>query len=271
MEFRHQADQRFHIEDVIRSFPVATSRPALTVPEARAHVPGTENVDAEPGRTLTGYPVVFDVWTEIQSWDGPFLERISPGAADKTLAARSDKIQLMFNHGYDFTLEQTPIGRHTVFTPDKQGVYNEAALVSRGVYPKIDLLVELMSMGAIYGQSFRFSVLGEDWRDEPDPSDHNPKGLPERSITEFRWYESGPVTYPAYEATSVALRDGEPFAVRTAQEWALWCDTRNQPATLTETIEQVVVPQRAAAISRVTRSGSVDELAEFMATMSTGR
>ena len=275
MELRHSQDQRFHYEDVIRSYPLAGTATKLveTGPdsdEERGAVPGTDGVKAEPGRSLAGFPVVFDRWTEIQSWDGPFLERVVAGSADETLAKRSDKIQLMFNHGFDMTLEQTPIGRHTLFDARSEGVWNEAALVDRGVYPKIDLLAELIRMGAVYGQSFRFSVLAEEWRDDPDPSDHNPKGIPERSITEFRWYESGPVTYPAYEATSVSLRDGVPFAVRSASEWQLWCEARHQPATLTETVQQVS-SSRLASIARVTRSSTVDELSAFMATLTAGR
>ena len=172
----------------------------------------------------------------------------------------------MFNHGFDMTLEQTPIGRHKVFTPDATGVWNEAALVDRDIYDKVDLVAELIRMGAIFGQSFRFSVIGDEWNDEPGPSDHNPKGIPERRITEFRWYESGPVTYPAYEATSVSLRDGVPFAVRSLQEWQMWCDVRSEPKTITETVARVS-RARSASIARVTRSGKVDELAEFLASI----
>lgn len=250
MEFRNDADIRLHVTDVIRSFPTAASRTALRLPEARDAVPGTEGVEAQEGRTLVGYPIVFNTWTEINSWDGPFMERVAPGAADKTLAARSDKVQLMFNHGFDFALEQTPIGRHLVFTPDAEGVWNEAALVDRGVHEKIDLVADLIRMGAIFGQSFRFSVMADSWRDKPDPSEENPRGLPERTIEEFRLYESGPVTYPAYEATSVSLRDGEPFAVRSREEWGLWCENRSLPVSVPEIVERARYQRTAKAAIR---------------------
>ena len=213
MEFRTEESRRFHIDNVVRGYPdTPTGRTRVydtnlrdgAVDVSRQVVSGAA---AEPGRTLTGYPVVFNRWTEIQSWDGPFMERIAPDAADKTIQARGDKIVTMFNHGLDMTLEQTPIGIPTRLDPDWDGVYAEAALVDRGVYPKIDLIVELIRMGAIWGQSFRFSVLADSWVDEPEPSDSNPRGYPERTINEFRWYEFGPVTYPAYEATSVGLRN----------------------------------------------------------------
>lgn len=254
MEFRHEADHRYHTEDVIRGFPLTATKTTLNTPssgpsEDRQATIVEDVDDAEEGRTLVGYPVVFDSWTEIMSWEGPFLERIAPGSADKTLADRAEKIQLMFNHGFDFMLEQTPIGRHQRFEPDNTGVYNEAALIDRGVYDKLDLVVELIRMGAIFGQSFRFTVLEETWVDEPDPSEHNPRSLPERTINEFRWYESGPVTYPAYEATSVGLRDGEPFAVRSRDEWKLWVELRDVPTLA----EQLAVYQRRARETLIAR------------------
>lgn len=253
MEFRHEEDIRLHQRDVIRAFPAASvAATVLAAPtEGRQRIPGTEDIEAVEGRTLVGYPIVFNVWTEIMSWDGPFLERIAPDAADKTLQKRADKVQLMFNHGFDFTLEQTAIGRHLVFESDAAGVYNEAVLVREGIYPKIDLVAELIRMGAIYGQSFRFRVDADEWRDSPEPSKHNPKGLPERTITEFTLFESGPVTYPAYEATSVSLRsDGTPSAVRSAQEFHLWCENRNMPATVTKIVERARYQRSAKAALR---------------------
>lgn len=262
MEFRHDNDVHLHMTDVIRSFPIAATRTALRPVEVRDAVPGTEGLTAEPGRTITGYPIVFNQWTEIMSWDGPFLERIMPQAADRTLQKRSDKVQLMFNHGFDYALEQTPIGRHTVFTPDAVGVYNEGVLVDRGIYPKLDLVAELIRIGAIYGQSFRFRVEAETWRDKPEPGDHNPKGLPERDILEFALFESGPVTYPAYEATSVSLRDGIPSAVRSSNEFHLWCEARNLPASITEVL-QVSDPSRYRSPARAALRARSDQLARL--------
>jgi hypothetical protein len=43
----------------------------------------------------------------------------------------------------------------------------------------------------------RFRVTAESWDDEPKPSDYNPRGLPERTITQARVMEFGPVTFPA--------------------------------------------------------------------------
>ena len=236
MEFRHAADQRYHIDDVIRSFPLARTPAPVS---KRNDDPEGES----DGRTIVGYPVVFNTWTEINSWEGSFLERIDPKAATKTLNERFDKIQFMFNHGFNFVLEQTPIGKYRSIEPDTQGAYAVARALPAGTNEMVDTVVELIRMGAIYGQSFRFQVLAEEWKDEPDPSNDNPRGLPERTIKEFRWLESGPVTYPAYEATSVSLRDGEPFAVRSREEFALWCDARN----VTKELSVAAAPRIPAA------------------------
>lgn len=215
MEFRHDADVRYHVEDVIRTYPLATP------------VEGREDSEPGDGRTVVGYPVVFNTWTEIDSWDGPFLERVDPKAANRTLKNNFDQIQFMFNHGFNFALEQTPIGKYRSIVPDEKGAYAEARLVPAGVNEMIDTVAELIDMRAIHGQSFRFSVTREEWNDDPGPSAWNPRGIPERTIKEFRWYESGPVTYPAYQATTVALRNGQPFAVRSREEFTLWCEARD--------------------------------------------
>lgn len=249
MEFRHSSDIRYHVEDVIRSYPLAkTTQPAPVDEEARA------DDEEGDGRTIVGYPVVFDGWTEINSWDGPFLERIDPKAANRTLNNNFDQIQFMFNHGFHFALEQTPIGKYRSLTPDSQGVYGVAQALREGTNEMIDTVVELIDMRAIYGQSFRFSVMAEEWVESPDPSDYNPRAIPERTIKEFRWFESGPVTYPAYQATTVSLRDGEPFAVRSTAEFEEWCERRNVDPTKPVTWKR---PTSARAASILIRSRSL--------------
>ncbi|MDQ6901240.1 MAG: HK97 family phage prohead protease, partial [Candidatus Dormibacteraeota bacterium] len=58
----------------------------------------------------------------------------------------------------------------------------------------------------LYGASFRFRVTREDMNNQPERSDYNPEGIPERTIREVELREFGPVTFPAYAGTSVGLR-----------------------------------------------------------------
>lgn len=154
------------------------------------------------GRTMTGYPIVFDRWTTIDSWEGKFKERIAPTALNQTLKTNAKNVKVLFNHGMDPSIGDKPLGKPSVMQVDERGLYAEVVL-SETSYN--DDLLALMRDGAIDGQSFRFSVVKEDWA-KTDTK------LPERTITELRLYEFGPVTFPAYQATTIGIRSRDTFA-----------------------------------------------------------
>jgi len=171
--------------------------------------------DAE-GRLMTGMPIVFDKWTEIDGWEGHFLERIAPGAITKTLKERGDRVKVLFNHGFDPQIGDKPLGKPRLMEPREKGLWTETPL-SKTSYNSD--LIELLSDGAIDGMSFRFSVTRESWDENGKVNKANPKGLPMRTIEELRLYEFGPVTFPAYEATTVGVRGREAYtAWRTVKE-----------------------------------------------------
>ncbi len=155
------------------------------------------------GRTMVGYPIVFDTWTEINSYEGRFKERVAPGAVARTLRNNGDQVRVLYDHGMDPQIGNKPLGKPTVMRAEDRGLYVEVPLDDTSYNQ--DLIASMRS-GAIDGMSFRFSVVDESW-DEPTRKGE----LPQRTITELRLYEFGPVTFPAYQATSVGIRSRDDF------------------------------------------------------------
>lgn len=154
--------------------------------------------DSQP--VLAGHFARFNEWTEIDSvFEGRFLERVMPGAFIDSFAARTPKIT--FNHGRDPDLGDKILGSPVTVGEDELGGTYSAPLFP-GVPP---LLVDGLRAGA-YGSSFRFNVTAEDVARKPERSEHNPEGLPERSIVKASVFEIGPVTFPAYEGATAGVR-----------------------------------------------------------------
>lgn len=153
--------------------------------------------DTESLGLLTGYAAVFNEDTIINSWEGNFVERIAPGAFAKTLRERGHKVKVLFNHGFDPSIGDKPLGKPSVMDERSKGLWVEVPLDDTS-YNR-DLLASLRS-GALDGMSFRFSVIKEEWDDSDDLE------LPVRTLKEVRLYEFGPVTFPAYEATTAGVR-----------------------------------------------------------------
>lgn len=151
---------------------------------------------------LTGYMMRFDEWTEINSiFEGNFMERVKHGAAARTLK-QNGQMRVLFNHGHDPTVGEKPIALPE-FIEDSRGVRYDDPVLFDADY--VRELVPGLRAGQ-YGSSFKFRSVAESIKDEPDASEANPKALPERTITELKLYEGGPVTFPAYEGSSAGAR-----------------------------------------------------------------
>ena len=160
--------------------------------------------DNGDGRTLYGHFSVFDTWYEVNSvWEGNFLERIAPGAFTRTISERGDQVKALYDHGHDPTLGNKPLGPFKELKEDKVGGYYEIGLIDTD-YNR-DFIIPAARAGLL-GASFRFRVRAEEWKDDPGVSKENPKGVPERTITDTDLYELGPVTFPANAAANAALR-----------------------------------------------------------------
>jgi HK97 family phage major capsid protein len=155
---------------------------------------------SEDGKTLTIRLAPHDQWAEIQSvTEGHFMERFSRTAYRKTMAENPPKI--LFQHGKDPEIGEKPIA-----TTDQAG---EDAISPFARGQLLEGLPELIVDGirkGVYGASHRFSVVREKWEPNPIGGPHNPDKLPERTISEARLFELGPVTWGAYSSATASLR-----------------------------------------------------------------
>jgi HK97 family phage prohead protease len=176
----------------------------------RAINPGLKFRSAEEAGLDDGYLGVVEIrfspmneWTEINSaWEGRFLERFASGSWKKTIRERADQIKALFQHGGDPQIGDKPLGPIHDLREDEDYGYGEVALMDTS-YNR-DLLPGLKE--GLYGASHRFSTVREEEVLDPEPSDYNPHGLPERTIKEARLYEFGPVTFPAYAGATAGMR-----------------------------------------------------------------
>jgi hypothetical protein len=144
---------------------------------------------------LVGYGIRYN---KLSKNMGGFVERARPGLAAKTL--QEQDIVSLFNHDPNNLL-----GRKGAFTlrfidePSKGVQYN---VDLPGTQLGRDVAV-LAARGDIPGSSFGFMAVGRAGAGFVGRSE---SGLPIRELREIKVRDMGPVTFPAYEGTDVALR-----------------------------------------------------------------
>lgn len=186
--------------------------------------PGIELRDAGEGvvgqpLVMSGHLAVFNKWTEIRSaWEGNFMEMLSPGAFTKTISENRANIKVLYDHGMS-AMGNLPLGSITELREDGTGCYYEVELLDTDY---VGELVPGLKAG-LFGASFRFQVVRDEWNDQPKPSGDNPQGMPERIIREVKMAEFGPVTFPAYSAATAG--------VRGRQEFSIWRDLDEEGRT----------------------------------------
>ena len=122
-----------------------------------------------------------------------FIERVAPGAFTRTFA--EDTIRCLFSHGHDPVIGSKPLGLVEELAEDSRGARYVVALSATSFAADVRELAK----DGLLGASFRFRALREDVDDRPGRSEHNPDGIPERTLRECRVYEFGPCPFPAYE------------------------------------------------------------------------
>ena len=169
--------------------------PARPDSETRSLVAPFElRADGGDGLTLAGYAAVFNSPTQIRSWEGDFTEVIAPGAFAHTI--RNGKPVMQFDHGDHPLIGSLPIANITKLREDARGLYVEARVFDNWL---TEPLRQAITAQAIDGMSFRFQVMKDEWSSDQST----------RTIKEVRLFELGPVVFPAYADTSVALRSLE--------------------------------------------------------------
>jgi len=188
--------------------------------------------DADHPPTLVVHFARFNEWTEIDSWfEGRFMERVAQGAFLDSFTERMPKIT--FNHGRDPDLGDKLLGHPVTAREDDTEAVAEAPL-----FPGVPQLVVDGLRADAYGSSFRFGVDDEEIVHRPEPSEHNPEGLPERTIVKASVFEAGPVTFPAYANATAGVRsltDEFRPAAETVAELAA-----RRPGELARMIEEVL-------------------------------
>jgi uncharacterized protein len=145
---------------------------------------------------IEGYAAVFyredDLGTEFELWEGA-VERILPGAFDKALA-ESD-CRCLFNHASDNILGRTK-SKTCTLSVDEIGLRYRVELPDTTCGRDCRISIE---RGDVDGSSFGFDVRSQNRREESD-------GKTIRELLEiFPLYDVGPVTFPAYKATTTEV------------------------------------------------------------------
>ena len=135
-------------------------------------------------------------------------ERIAPGFFDAALKESPD-VRLLFNHDPNFLLGRTTSGTLKLES-DSIGLKIEATPPASGTLR--DMVIAPMERGDLTGASFSFTLQpnGDTWAKASD-------GIWERTLkSAAELFDVGPVAFPFYPDTSLALRSLEGF--REAEE-----------------------------------------------------
>jgi uncharacterized protein len=138
---------------------------------------------------IRGYAALFDTWSEDLGW---FREKIHPGAFANTL--KEADVRALWNHDPNYVL-----GRNKSDTlqlrEDEKGLAVD--ITPPDTQWARDLMTS-MKRQDINQMSFAFQTIRDDWNYDSDPL--------ERTLVECNLFDVAVVTYPAYTATSAAVR-----------------------------------------------------------------
>lgn len=167
-----------------------SKKPDLDGNEVRSLTAPIERRAADGKTTVAGYAAVFSDMTEIGDY---FRETIAPGAFTNTL--KTADVRAYFDHNSGRVLGRVSAGTLRL-KEDAKGLAVEIDLPDTSDGRDVQALIE---RGDVTGMSFGFIVTKQTWDDTGD--------IPSRTIDEVVLREVSIVSEPAYEGTSIALRD----------------------------------------------------------------
>jgi len=146
--------------------------------------------------TIEGYAAIFNSRTDL----GYYEEEIESNAFDDVMM---DDVRALFNHDKNLILARSKGGKGTLMlSKDATGLKYSFKIPDRQ-YARD--LVDAIRSGDVDQSSFAFSVAEEEWKWAEQDEERDL-----RTIKKFkRLYDVSPVTYPAYQDTSVGMRSLE--------------------------------------------------------------
>jgi HK97 family phage prohead protease len=134
-----------------------------------------------------------------------YATAMAPGAFKKSIKERAERIPVLWNHDTN-----APIGKHLALKEDKIGLYVNVGIADDGA--EGSTFLARMRFGVPFGMSFGFQTVKDRSAADDDPIDLSQlpgvKASDVRVITEVKFWESSPVTFPANESAAItATRD----------------------------------------------------------------
>ena len=172
---------------------------------------GESRVDALP--EINGLAAVYyregDPGTQYQLWAGA-VERVMPGAFKGALAG-TDDVRALSNHNPDKVLGRLKAGTLRL-TDSPEGLRYS---IDPGNTTAGRDAVENIGRKDVTGSSFSFHIVAEEWWTE----EIGGVEVDIRELREVKTFDVGPVTFQAYDATSVGLKSaGEHDEARASHD-----------------------------------------------------
>jgi len=149
-------------------------------------------------RKIEGYAAVYYRGEEEQEYRlfDDMVERIAPGAFDEAIGR--DDVRGLFNHDSNIVLARTSSGTMTLSSDDTGLRYSFDIDPEDPDHQRVSRKIK---RGDVDGSSFAFEVTGEEFERR--------EGVVYRTITGVKLYDVGPVTFPAYSASTSEMRSAE--------------------------------------------------------------